>query len=69
MKKILLGAIIGATLTVYVQTVYKKNPKFRNMINNITQGAPDGNIINPDGGTRAINLFDRLSLIYQRLRR
>jgi hypothetical protein len=67
MKKIFLGIFIGAAGTIALQRLYKKNIKFRTLVNSIRETA----IMEIEGekGERVLNVFDRLSLICQRVKR
>jgi hypothetical protein len=65
-KKYVIGIIIGSIGTLAVQHLYKTNAKLQAVIN---KAATEFGLDKPGESGRTLNLFDKCSLIWQRLRR
>jgi hypothetical protein len=66
MRKYVFGIILGIIGTVTVQHIYKTNAKLQSVINT---AAREFGLDNPNESGRAMNFFDKCSLIWQRIRR
>jgi hypothetical protein len=65
-RKYVIGIIIGIAGTITVQHVYKTNAKLQAVID---KAAKEFGLDKPAESGRTLNFFDKVSLIYQRLRR
>jgi hypothetical protein len=65
MKKILLGTIIGVVTTITVQRLYRKNKKFRIVVDKVSHETGIGPAA--DDSLKALNVFERISIIFSRL--
>jgi hypothetical protein len=64
MKKILFGTVLGVVGTVVLQKLYRSDKKFRTTVNNFATRIGIGPAIDSTG--RPLNIFDKLSIIYQK---
>jgi hypothetical protein len=63
MRKVILGVAIGVGGTLFLQKLYKSNSKFHSFVDKT------GKDLGLDNAQSGLNLFDKLSLIWQRLSR
>jgi hypothetical protein len=66
MKKYVLGIIIGATGTLAIQHLYNTNEKLQAVL---AKAAKEFGLDTSNESGRTLNLFDKMSLIWQRIKR
>jgi hypothetical protein len=67
MRKYVVGIMLGVTGTLVAQHLFRTNEKLQAVID---KAAKEFGLDNPNQpGGRTLNLFDKCSLIWQRLRR
>jgi hypothetical protein len=63
MNKIVLGVLLGVGGTLFIQHNYKKNARFRYTVERAKKE------LGLDSAQESLNVFDKLSLIWQRFHR
>jgi hypothetical protein len=63
MKNIIIGAALGIGGTLFIQKLYRENTKFHFFVDKTVKD------LGLDSAQGSLNIFDRLSLIWQRCSR
>jgi hypothetical protein len=72
MKKVLFGTVLGISATLIVQNLYNKHGKFYALVENVKSGLKNREQeteLAVEGAERALNFFDKASLVWRRLTR